>query len=84
MLFDCVCHKGVVNVFWQMLAKELGSTNFYTNDIGNFLGGGYWYFFFGKISHCDNKKLKKGIFWSKKCLVFLFYNFIFLFFWWVF
>ncbi len=22
MLFDCVCHKGVVNVFWQMLAKD--------------------------------------------------------------
>jgi hypothetical protein len=58
MLFDCVCHKGVVNVFWQMLAKELGSTNFCTNDIGNFGGVGYWCFFGAKF-HIVTKKRRK-------------------------
>jgi hypothetical protein len=55
MLFDCVCHKGVVKCVLANACKELGSTNFlYTNDKGNF----WWWilvFFWGKLSHFDNK-----------------------------
>lgn len=57
MLFDCVCHKGVVNVFWQMLAKDQGLPIFIqmTQEI---FGVEYWCFFGANFHIMTTKKIK--------------------------